>query len=147
VLRGAAPLADSERAPAGASCKRLCFTERPMARRWTLFASLVFVSLALVPGGAHLLALPNKIGMSAADYLTAQQAYRGWQFVGVFVVGAIVATAILVYQARRDRTEFISALIALVCVLATQIIFWTLNFPANRVTGNWTTLPVNWESL
>lgn len=46
-----------------------------MGVRWTMFAALLLVALTLVPGGAHIQSLPPQIGMSAADYLVAQQAY------------------------------------------------------------------------
>jgi hypothetical protein len=118
-----------------------------MAKRWAFFASLLFVSLTLVPGGAHLLALPNKIVMNAQDYLAAQQAYRGWAFAGALVVAAIISTASLAYCLRKSRAETIRALVALGCLLLTQVVFWTLNFPANQATEDWTHLPVNWERL
>jgi len=118
-----------------------------MLIRWTLFASILLVALSLMPAGAHLLALPNKIDMNAADYLASQQAYRGWAYVGVFVVLALVATAALAWTARESSAAFVPALVALACLAATQVVFWTLNFPANRVTHNWGTLPENWEAL
>ena len=54
---------------------------------WLRVLSVLFAALALVFTGAHLLELPHKIGMSAADYLTVQQIYRGWQFAGIVVIG------------------------------------------------------------
>jgi len=118
-----------------------------MLIRWTLFASILLVALSLMPAGAHLLALPNKIDMNAADYLASQQAYRGRAYVGVFVVLALVATAALAWTARESSAAFVPALVAFACLAATQVVFWTLNFPANRVTHNWGTLPENWEAL
>lgn len=118
-----------------------------MPLRWTLFASVLFVSLSLVPGGAHLLALPNKIGMNAGDYLIAQQLYRGWSYLGIVIVGALASTSILLYEVRHSRRLLTPAAAALACLLATQLIFWTLNFPANQQTHNWVSLPANWESL
>lgn len=118
-----------------------------MGVRWTIFAALLLVALTLVPGGAHILSLPNKIGMSAADYLVAQQAYRGWAYAGVFVLGALVATGILAYQVRHWPALRTPAFVALGCLLATQVVFWTFDFPANQQTANWTVLPANWELL
>ena len=57
-----------------------------MLTRWMVFVSILLVSLMLMPAGAHLLALPNKIQMNAADYFVAQQAYRGWAYTGVLVL-------------------------------------------------------------
>ena len=49
---------------------------------WLRILSVLFAALAMVFSGAHLLELSHKIGLSAADYLTVQQLYRGWQFAG-----------------------------------------------------------------
>jgi len=97
-----------------------------------------------MPGGAHLLALPNKIHMSAADYLIAQQIYRGWAFIGIVDILAIVATALLAWRSPTMRAP---ALVALACLVLMQVVFWSLNFPGNQQTQNWTTLPANWETL
>ena len=49
------------------------------------FFAVVFVALALVPGGAHLSELPNKITMPPDRYMVVQQIYRGWALFGVVV--------------------------------------------------------------
>jgi hypothetical protein len=46
------------------------------------FFSLLFAALALAPALAHLLELPNKIGLSRDNYLVVQQIYRGWALSG-----------------------------------------------------------------
>jgi hypothetical protein len=46
------------------------------------FVALVLTALALVPGGAHLFALPNKIHLSESSYFVAQTIYRGWALLG-----------------------------------------------------------------
>lgn len=118
-----------------------------MSLRGALIASLAFTSLTLVPAGAHLMSLASKIVMSAPDYLAAQKAYTGWNLSAVLVIGALVSTATLVWQARGHERVFMPALIALGCVIAAQVVFWTLNFPANQQTSNWTRLPDQWQSL
>jgi hypothetical protein len=114
---------------------------------WLRILSVLFAALALVFSGAHLLELSNKIGLSASDYLTVQQLYRGWQFAGIVVVGTVVSIASLAYAVRHDRRVFVPTIIALLCILGTQVLFWTFNFPANRATDNWATLPADWETL
>jgi hypothetical protein len=42
------------------------------------FVAMVLTALALVPSGAHLFALPNKIHLSETDYFITQGIYRGW---------------------------------------------------------------------
>jgi len=117
-----------------------------MSTRGALIASLIFTTLTLVPAGAHLMSLPNKIGMSAPDYLVAQQAYAGWNLSAIVVLGALLSTGLLTWRTRGDSL-FTLALAAFVLTIATQVVFWTLNFPANQQTSNWTRLPENWQTL
>lgn len=41
------------------------------------FLAIAFSALALVPAGAHLMELINKINLSADSYLVVQTLYRG----------------------------------------------------------------------
>jgi hypothetical protein len=111
------------------------------------FCSLLFAALALAPALAHLLELPNKIGLSREDYLTVQQIYRGWALLGFVVLGALLSTLALTVMTRKRRREFIFALVAFLCIAGTQVIFWTFTFPANQETANWTRLPEHWMAL
>ena len=111
------------------------------------FVSLLFATLALTSLFAHLLELPNKIGLSREEYLTVQQIYRGWWLTGVFVFGALLSTATLAILVRKQRKVFVLTLIALLCIVGTQVVFWTFTFPANQITNNWTVLPENWQEL
>ena len=49
-----------------------------VALRLVQFLAIVLTALALVPSGAHLAALPNKMAMAQAAYFVAQQIYAGW---------------------------------------------------------------------
>lgn len=111
------------------------------------FLSVLFAALALAPALAHLLELPNKIGLSREEYLTVQQIYRGWALLGIVVAGALLSTLALTVLARKNPREFVPALIAFVCIAGTQVVFWTFTFPTNRQTSNWTVLPENWAAL
>jgi hypothetical protein len=118
-----------------------------MTVRAVAFAALLFAALALVPSGAHLAELPNKVHLSREAYLTVQQIYRGWALFGIVVIGALLSTLALTITVRRSGPPFGLAVLALACLIWTQIIFWTVTFPANRATENWTTLPSNWTDL
>ena len=48
---------------------------------------------------------------------------------------------------RKRPDEFVLSLVAFVCIVATQVLFWTFTFPANQQTSNWTVLPENWGTL
>jgi hypothetical protein len=53
------------------------------------FLSVLLTSLALVPSGAHLFELPNKIGLSQDRYLLVQSIYRDWSLFGTVIIAAI----------------------------------------------------------
>ena len=71
-----------------------------MALRVVQFLALVFTALALVPGGAHLFAMPNKLGMAQADYFVAQSVYRGWALLGSVLFPALVLNGVLAVMTR-----------------------------------------------
>jgi hypothetical protein len=111
------------------------------------FIAIVLTALALVPGGAHLFALPNKIDLDEVTYFITQNIYRGWALLGIVLIGAVLANLALAVAIRRQRAAFIFTLINLLCLLATLAIFFSFTFPANQATSNWTEVPANWEQL
>ena len=117
-----------------------------VARR-ARFLALLFVALALGPSLPHVHELKNKIGIPREEYLVVQQIYRGWALLAFVVVGEFVSTLALAIAVRRHENEFAAAFSALLCVVAAQAVFWTLTFPANQATQNWTVLPENWIAL
>ena len=70
------------------------------------FLALVFSALALVPYGAHLFALPNKIGMTQEHYFIAQDAYRGWALLGLILFPAMLINIVLAILLRGQRPAF-----------------------------------------
>jgi hypothetical protein len=94
------------------------------------FLSLLFVALALAPSMAHLLELPNKIHLSRDEYLTVQQIYRGWALLGIVVVVALLSTLTFTIMARHEPKVFALALIAFLCLVGAQVVFWTWTYPA-----------------
>ena len=111
------------------------------------FIAFLFSALALGPALAHLFALPNKIGLPEAQYFIAQGVYRGWALLGIVVIGALLSTLALAIVLRAERGPMLWALVAFLCIAATQVIFWTWTYPANAATSNWTMVPPNWEAL
>lgn len=109
--------------------------------------SLLFLALALGPALAHLLELPNKIDLARDEYLTVQQIYRGWALLGIVVIGALLSTLILTFLVRKRPRELPFVLAAFLCIVGTQVLFWTFTFPANQATNNWIMLPEGWEAL
>jgi hypothetical protein len=116
-----------------------------MAQRLIWFCALLFTGLAMVPAAAHLSEMPNKMALTPEDYLTVQQIYRGWAMFGVTVVGALASTVALAWTLRGHRTPFRLALCAALCIVGTQVVFWSFTQPVNVATSNWTHLPPNWR--
>jgi ABC-type cobalamin transport system permease subunit len=100
------------------------------------FSSPLFTALALAPALAHLLELPNKIGLSRDDYLTVQQIYRGWALLGFVVAGALLSTLVLMIMVRHQPKVFALTIVVFLSIVGTQIVFWTFTFSANQQTNS-----------
>lgn len=114
-----------------------------------LFLFLALMSTAVALGGAlaHLFELPNKIGLPGDEYFIVQQAYRGWaRLAYVLLVQLLSLIAVILLYRRRPKVRW-PALFALLFLAAAQAVFWTLTYPANVATENWTIMPENWETL
>jgi hypothetical protein len=111
------------------------------------FLALLFTALALVPAGAHLFSLPNKIHLAQTDYFIAQSIYRGWALFGIVLFGAVLANLALAIVVRAQTAPFVLALASLFCQVATLALFFAFVYPTNVATHNWTVVPANWEVL
>src|SRR5215470_5655735 len=118
-----------------------------MALKSVQFLAIILTALALAPAGAHLFALPNKIGLAEESYFIAQGIYRGWALLGIVLIGALLADAALAFVARQQPIPFWLAITALALIAATLAIFFGWIYPANQTTENWTAVPDNWEQL
>jgi hypothetical protein len=118
-----------------------------MGLRFIRFLSLLFTSMALGLTLAHLFQATNKIYPSVAGDQAVQQIYFDWIMLGIFVACAMLTTLDLTILVRKKRKAFICALIALLCLVGAQVLFWTFTYSANQATGNWTVSPVNWQEL
>jgi hypothetical protein len=99
--------------------------------------AVLFCGLALVPSGAHALALINKMALPPSDYMIAQSIYRGWALVGALVIFALIFTGWFSLMVRGESPAFWFALLAFLCLAATQFIFWVFTYPMNVLTENW----------
>lgn len=113
-----------------------------------LFAVLL-TALALVPAGAHLFELPNKIGLPRDAYFAAQGLYRGWALFGFVWFGALAANSALAFALWRRRRAAAArlALAAASLVALSLAVFFAWTQPANLATENWTRAPADWEAL
>jgi hypothetical protein len=110
------------------------------------FLSVISIAFCLVPSGAHFFELPNKMLLSAAEYMTVQRIYAGWAFFGIAIVIALLLTAMHTFIVRADRARFVLSLLAFLCLTATQAIFWIFTYPMNVTSKNWTVTPENFEA-
>jgi hypothetical protein len=106
--------------------------------------SLLFTALMLVPAGAHLFELPNKMALSPADYMTVQTIYRGWALFGAVIVMTLLF--LLAHTLMVRGTPRALSLTALLLVVATQIVFWAWTYPMNAASANWTATPAGFEA-
>ena len=118
-----------------------------MALKTVQFLALVLTALALVPAGAHLFTLLNKMDLAQEQYFILQNIYRGWALFGIVWIGALLANFALAAMLRGRGRPFILALIAGLCVVVMFAIFFIWTYPANQATDNWTTIPADWEQL
>jgi hypothetical protein len=116
-------------------------------RNSALFVALFTTALTMGAALAHLLELPAKINMPAEEYLVVQQLYFGWYRLAYLIGIQFLSIVLSAFLVRHDARALRPLLIALACVLAAQAVFWTLTFPANVATANWTMLPEEWEPL
>jgi hypothetical protein len=110
------------------------------------FAALLVLAVALVPGGAHLFELPNKIAMSPEQYMVVQSIYRGWELFGIPLLGAVALTLIHAIAVRTNGPAVRLSLGALFCLIANLAIFFAFTFPMNVATSNWTVMPTDFEA-
>ncbi len=115
--------------------------------RLTQFIAMVLTALTLVPLGAHLAALPNKIDLGQTDYFIAQNIYRGWALFGAVMIGAALASLSLAILLRRQGAAFVLAMVNLLCLVGTLAIFFAFTYPTNQATNNWTAIPADWQDL
>lgn len=118
-----------------------------MGAKASQFLAVILTALALLPGGAHLMALPAKIAMPEQPYFVVQQVYRGWAWAGAVIVLAILANILAALVTRHSRRKWQLFGAAGLLIAVTLAVFFTWTYPANQATGNWTSAPENWEQL
>ena len=79
------------------------------------FLAIMLTAIAMGAALTHLLELPNKIDIGAADYLTVQRNYDNWWIVGLSVPLAILSVLALTITLRGTGAPFTLALIAPCC--------------------------------
>jgi hypothetical protein len=119
----------------------------PLLLKAAQFLAMVFTALTLIPAGAHLASLANKIDLTQTDYFIAQTLYRGWALFGIVLIGAVAANLALAIVQRAQNWPFLLVVISLACQLIMLVVFFAFAYPANEATNNWTVMPTNWQQL
>jgi len=108
----------------------------------------IFVALSLVPAGAHLFELPNKLSLATDDYMRVQQIYRGWSLFGFVVLPAILLSLIHAAMLRRSAPRpFRWAVAGFLCMALGHVVFWMFTYPANALTENWARTPAAFDAV
>ena len=106
------------------------------------------MALILIPSGAHLFELPQKITLDRESYFIVQGIYAGWALFGAPIIAAILVNVWLYFAERRRHSATAHwALIAAALTAISLGVFFMWILPGNQATANWTTQPENWESL
>jgi hypothetical protein len=134
---------DSNKEPASVQC----IADSMMRDRIATFSAIVLTALALVPAGAHVLALANKIGLDRDAYFLVQSIYYGWALLGAVTFAAIIANAVCMILLWRRGASFWLSLSATLLIAIGLGIFFIWTQPANLQTQNWTMPPSDWETL
>ena len=137
----------TNRNPKSSTNRVACGSTKGMALRLIEFLAIMLTALALVPSGAHLAALPNKMAMAQAAYFVAQQIYAGWALFGIVLFGALVANLAHAVVLRKLGRSFGYAFASFLLIAANLAIFFVWTFPTNQATNNWTVVPKNWNAL
>ncbi len=111
------------------------------------FIAILFTAITLSALMAHLLELRVKINLSKEDYQIVQGIYSGWQWLGIFEIGAIILTIIWIIFDRKLKNIFPFLLTSLICFILSIFVFFIFTFPTNQETLNWTSLPNHWDEL
>jgi hypothetical protein len=111
------------------------------------FVAITLTALALVPSGAHLFELPNKIGLSQEQYFTVQAIYQGWAMFGIVIFAAIGANLTVALLLLRRGKPFGLALAAGLILAGTVLAFFIWTYPANQATQNWAAVTPDWGRL
>lgn len=112
------------------------------------FVALLLTGLSAGVAFTHLLELPNKMSLSAQNYLLVQQhLYQGFgRVIGPIEVGAFLAAIAIVVLVRRRRVTFLLTLFAVICLAIALVVWEIYNGSVNQTVDSWTieTMPSNW---
>ena len=105
-----------------------------MKLRLLQLLAIVSPALYLVPTGAHLFELVNKMTLPLSEYMTVQKIYAGWSLFGIIIGIALLATLLHTVLVRSDRRALALSFGAFVALAASQVLFWMFTYPVNAAS-------------
>jgi flagellar biosynthesis protein FliP len=81
------------------------------------------------------------------EYFTVQVIYRGWAFLGIVLIAAMLLNFVVTLMVWRQRPAMLSASGATVLLGLSLTIFFIWTSPVNQATNNWSSAPENWQIL
>src|SRR5260370_37356424 len=137
----------AQRRAAGLTCQKRLGRVPIVPLKIVQFLAVTLTALALVPSGAHLFALPNKINLVAEQYFIVQNIYRGWSLFCVALIGALIANLALALLQRGRGAPFGLAVFAFLCIALTLVVFFIWTYTAHPATNTWMMLAAHWQQL
>jgi hypothetical protein len=97
-------------------------------------AAVLLAAWAWAPALAHALELPGKRRLTKDAYLATQGIYYpGFTLAGIGEPIAAIAALGLLIATPREQPAFWLTLIALVSLIAMQVVYWIVTHPVNKV--------------
>jgi hypothetical protein len=97
--------------------------------------AVILTAVSLIPGGAHVAELFNKLGLGREEYFLVQQIYQGWALFGIAIIAAFAANLALTFLLWRRREPFSLPAIACLCIAASLAVFFVWVYPTNLATS------------
>jgi hypothetical protein len=121
--------------------------ENRSSMRYIHALAVILTAVSLIPGGAHVAELINKLSLGREEYFMVQQIYRDWAFFGAIIIAAFIANLAVTILLWRRRASFWLPGIACLCIAASLAVFFIWVYPTNLATRDWTDIPANWDEL
>jgi hypothetical protein len=93
----------------------------------------VLTALAMAPALAHAFEFPGKKRLDQNTYVAVQAIYYpGFTLLGIAEPVAVLAIVVLLFLMPRHSLASLMAVLALICVLGMQAVYWLITHPTNR---------------
>lgn len=119
------------------------------------FVTIMFVALSMGMALCHLLEMPMRLGYDAGLWAHVTKVENTYRYFGpplgaIIEAGAWISAVALAALSRHAPSGiFVPALLGAVCMVAAQLLWWTLVAPVNARMVGWTTeaLPLDFDAL